>query len=235
MNGWYSASRPRPLTRRGAKSTRAADDTNPTVSDSRLSFQLIQERALVAVKIRLLRMGKIRNPQYRIVIADARTKRDGRAIEFVGLYHPKEDPSRIEVNSERVQHWLSVGAQPSEAVRAILSKTGDWQKYKGLPPPTEPLKVAPERADRTAVYEAESKAAAGLAEAAKPARKAEPKRAEPRKAEPKASAETTPAAAPAAPAPAPAEAAPAEAGPAEAAPAAATTEETGDAGPGAEG
>jgi small subunit ribosomal protein S16 len=124
----------------------------------------------VAVRIRLLRMGKIRNPQYRIVVADARTKRDGRAIEYLGLYHPKEEPSRIEVNSERVQHWLSVGAQPSEPVIAILSKTGDWQKFKGLPAPTEPLKVAPARADRTAAYEAEAKAAAGLAEAEKPKR-----------------------------------------------------------------
>ena len=112
----------------------------------------------MAVKIRLLRMGKIRNPQYRIVVADGRTKRDGRAIEYVGLYHPKEEPSRIEVNSERVQHWLTVGAQPSEPVIAILSKTGDWQKFKGLPAPTEPLKVAPARASRTAAYEAEAKA-----------------------------------------------------------------------------
>ncbi len=118
----------------------------------------------MAVRIRLLRMGKIRNPQYRIVVADSRTKRDGRAIEYVGLYHPKEEPSRIEVNSERVQHWLTVGAQPSEPVIAILSKTGDWQKFKGLPAPTEPLKVAPARASRTAAYEAEAKAAAGLAE-----------------------------------------------------------------------
>jgi small subunit ribosomal protein S16 len=111
-----------------------------------------------------MRMGKIRNPQYRIVVADSRTKRDGRAIEYVGLYHPKEEPSRIEVNSERVQHWLSVGAQPSEPVIAILSKTGDWQKFKGLPPPAEPLKVAAARADRKAVYEVEAKAAAGLGE-----------------------------------------------------------------------
>jgi small subunit ribosomal protein S16 len=120
-------------------------------------------------------MGKIRNPQYRIVVADSRTKRDGRAIEYVGLYHPKEEPSRIEVNSERVQHWLSVGAQPSEPVVAILSKTGDWQKFKGLPAPAEPLKVAPARASRTAAYEAEAKAAAGLAETeakAKPTKKA---------------------------------------------------------------
>jgi small subunit ribosomal protein S16 len=127
----------------------------------------------VAVKIRLLRMGKIRNPQYRIVVADSRTKRDGRAIEFIGLYHPKEEPSRIEVNSERVQHWLSVGAQPSEPVQAILSKTGDWQKFKGLPAPTEPLKVRAIAPDRRATYEAEAQAAAGLAEAPKPTKKAD--------------------------------------------------------------
>ena len=96
----------------------------------------------MAVKIRLLRMGKIRNPQYRIVVADSRTKRDGRAIEFVGIYQPKEDPSVIEVNSDRVQYWLSVGAQPSEAVQRLLEKTGDWQKFKGLPAPP-PLLVAP--------------------------------------------------------------------------------------------
>ncbi len=127
----------------------------------------------MAVRIRLLRMGKIRNPQYRIVVADARTKRDGRAIEYIGLYHPKEEPSRIEVNSERAQYWLSVGAQPSEPVLRILEKTGDWQKFKGLPAP-EPLKVAPVRADRKARYEAESQAAAGRAPApeAKPDKKA---------------------------------------------------------------
>ncbi len=126
----------------------------------------------MAVKIRLLRMGKIRNPQYRIVVADSRTKRDGRAIEFVGIYHPKEDPSVIKVKSDRVQYWLSVGAQPSEAVQRLLEKTGDWQKFKGLPAPP-PLLVAPERTDRKAIYEAEAKAAAGLAEqsAAKPAKK----------------------------------------------------------------
>jgi small subunit ribosomal protein S16 len=149
----------------------------------------------VAVRIRLLRMGKIRNPQYRIVVADSRTKRDGRAIEEIGLYHPKEEPSRIEVNSERVQYWLGVGAQPSEPVRAILSKTGDWQKFKGEPPPAEPLKVAPARADRTAVYEAEAKAAAGIAEPeSKPAKAA-------KKAEPKKAAKATKAAAAETPAP----------------------------------
>ena len=127
----------------------------------------------MAVKIRLLRMGKIRNPQYRIVVADSRTKRDGRAIEFVGIYQPKEEPSVIKVKSDRVQYWLSVGAQPSQAVQRILEKTGDWQQFKGLPAP-EPLKVAPERVDRKAIYEAEAKAAAGLAEqpAAKQAKKA---------------------------------------------------------------
>jgi small subunit ribosomal protein S16 len=152
----------------------------------------------VAVKIRLLRMGKIRNPQYRIVVADSRTKRDGKAIEFIGLYHPKEEPSRIEVKSDRVQYWLSVGAQPSEPVIAILSKTGDWQKFKGLPAPTEPLKVAPEKADRKALYEAEAQAAAGVAETKKP----EPRK----KAEPKAAPAAAEASAePAAPAEAPAE------------------------------
>src|SRR5690242_15883945 len=146
-----------------------AGHTTPRCRSSMLASRLRSEHT-VAVKIRLLRMGKIRNPQYRIVIADSRTKRDGRAIEQVGIYHPKEEPSRIEVNSERVQHWLSVGAQPSEAVQAILSKTGDWQRFKGLPAPTEPLKVAAARTDRRAMYEAEAKAAAGLAEA--PAAKA---------------------------------------------------------------
>lgn len=127
----------------------------------------------MAVRIRLLRMGKIRNPQYRIVVADSRTKRDGRAIEYIGIYHPKEDPSLIEVNSDRAQYWLSVGAQPSEPVLRILEKTGDWQKFKGLPAPP-PLLVAPERADRKARYEAESQAAAGLTPPAetKPAKKA---------------------------------------------------------------
>ncbi|GAA1761540.1 30S ribosomal protein S16 [Streptomonospora arabica] len=95
----------------------------------------------MAVKIKLKRMGKIRAPQYRIVVADARTKRDGRAIEEIGKYHPKEEPSFIEVNSERAQHWLSVGAQPTGPVTTILKLTGDWQRFKGLPEPA-PIKVA---------------------------------------------------------------------------------------------
>jgi small subunit ribosomal protein S16 len=113
----------------------------------------------VAVKIKLKRMGKIRAPHYRIVVADARTKRDGRAIEELGKYHPKEDPSLIEVDSERVQHWLSVGAQPTEPVRAILEVTGDWQRFKGLPAP-EPMKVPTPKADKKAVFEAAAKDAA---------------------------------------------------------------------------
>src|SRR5690606_32409568 len=118
-------------------------------------------------------MGKIRNPQYRVVVADARKKRDGRTIENIGIYHPKEEPSRIELNSERVEYWLSVGAQPSEPVKALLRKTGHWQKFKGLPPPTTPLKVAEPRTDQRAVYEAEAKAAAALAEQAEKAAKQE--------------------------------------------------------------
>jgi small subunit ribosomal protein S16 len=140
-------------------------------------------------------MGKIRNPQYRIVIADSRTKRDGRAIEYVGIYQPKENPSLIQVKSERVQYWLSVGAQPSEAVQRILEKTGDWQQFKGLPAPP-PLLVKAIKQSRIEIYEAESKAAAGVADTkpdTKPAKKsapakaaAEPKAAEPKAAEPKA-------------------------------------------------
>jgi small subunit ribosomal protein S16 len=112
----------------------------------------------VAVKIKLKRLGKIRNPQYRIVVADSRTKRDGRAIEEIGLYHPKENPSRIEVKSERVQYWLGVGAQPTEPVLKILKLTGDWQQFKGEPAP-EPLKVAEPKPDRHAIYEAAAKEA----------------------------------------------------------------------------
>jgi small subunit ribosomal protein S16 len=85
----------------------------------------------VAVKIRLKRMGKIRVPHYRIVVADSRTKRDGRVIEEIGKYHPKEDPSLIEVDSDRAEYWLGVGAQPSEPVLALLKLTGDWQRFQG--------------------------------------------------------------------------------------------------------
>jgi small subunit ribosomal protein S16 len=107
----------------------------------------------VAVKIRLKRMGKIRAPYYRIVVADARTKRDGRAIEEIGKYHPTHDPSVIEVKSERAQYWLSVGAQPTEQVMAILKITGDWQKFKGLPGAEGTLKVAEPKVDDKSGFE----------------------------------------------------------------------------------
>ncbi|KAA0024300.1 30S ribosomal protein S16 [Antrihabitans cavernicola] len=95
----------------------------------------------MAVKIKLTRLGKIRNPQYRIVVADSRTRRDGRAIETIGKYHPKEEPSLIEIDSERAQYWLGVGAQPTEPVESLLKITGDWQKFKGLPGTEGTLKV----------------------------------------------------------------------------------------------
>ena len=107
----------------------------------------------MAVKNKLKRLGKIREPYYRIVVADARTKRDGRAIEEIGKYHPKLEPSLIEVNSERAQHWLSVGAQPTEAVRHLLTITGDWQKFKGLPGAEGTLKTGDTKADKKARYE----------------------------------------------------------------------------------
>jgi small subunit ribosomal protein S16 len=107
----------------------------------------------VAVKIKLKRLGKIRSPHYRIVVADSRTRRDGRAIEEIGLYHPVQNPSRIEVNSERAQYWLSVGAQPTEPVMAILKLTGDWQAHKGLPAPA-PLLVAAPKENKRAAFEA---------------------------------------------------------------------------------
>jgi small subunit ribosomal protein S16 len=110
----------------------------------------------VAVKIKLKRLGKMRAPYYRIVVADARTKRDGQAIEEIGKYHPKQDPSFIEVNGERAAYWLSVGAQPTEAVTAILKVSGDWQKFKGLPAPP-PMLVAAPKADKRIAFEAAAK------------------------------------------------------------------------------
>ncbi|MGX1695251.1 30S ribosomal protein S16 [Microbacterium keratanolyticum] len=104
----------------------------------------------MAVKIRLKRMGKIRAPYYRIVVADSRTKRDGRVIEEIGKYHPTEQPSFIEVDSERAQYWLSVGAQPTEQVTAILKITGDWGKFKGDKDAKSTLQVAEAKAEFTA-------------------------------------------------------------------------------------
>jgi small subunit ribosomal protein S16 len=149
----------------------------------------------VAVKIKLMRMGKIRHPMYRIVVADARTKRDGRAIEEIGKYRPKENPSFIEVNSERVQYWLGVGAQPTDPVLNLLKITGDWQKFKGLPGAEGRLKVAEPKPDKKAVFQAAAKEAMkdddGAATTAKSKKRAEPrKKAEPKKAKDEGAAET---------------------------------------------
>jgi small subunit ribosomal protein S16 len=115
----------------------------------------------VAVKIRLKRLGKIRVPQYRIVVVDSRKKRDGKVLEEIGKYHPKEEPSLIDVVSDRAQYWLGVGAQPSEAVEAILKITGDWQKHKGLSGTEGTLKVKePKRSKLDIFNEALKEAAA---------------------------------------------------------------------------
>ena len=116
-----------------------------------------EKTTVVAVKIKLKRLGKIREPYYRIVVADARTKRDGRAIEEIGKYHPKEEPSLIEVNSERAQHWLSVGAQPTDPVRALLKITGDWQKFTGEAGAEGTLRTAKPREDKKERFEAAAK------------------------------------------------------------------------------
>ena len=128
----------------------------------------------MAVKIKLTRLGKIRNPQYRIAVADARNRRDGRSIEVIGRYHPKEEPSLIEINSERAQYWLSVGAQPTEPVRKLLQITGDWQKFKGLPGAEGRLKVKPAKPSKLELFNAALAAAEGgpTTEAARPKKKA---------------------------------------------------------------
>lgn len=114
----------------------------------------------MSVKIRLMRLGKIRTPHYRIVVSNSRSARDSKAIEEIGRYSPAVEPSLIQVNSERAQYWLGVGAQPSEAVTALFKVTGDWQKFHGLPGSEGTLKVAPARADKRVAYEAAVKAAA---------------------------------------------------------------------------
>jgi len=114
----------------------------------------------VAVKIKLKRVGKIHAPQYRIVVADSRTARNGRAIEEIGIYQPLDNPSLIKLDSERIQYWLGVGAQPTEAVTAILKVTGDWQKFKGLPGAEGTLEVAEPKPNKIIAFEAAVKAAA---------------------------------------------------------------------------
>jgi small subunit ribosomal protein S16 len=162
----------------------------------------------VAVKIRLKRLGKIRQPYYRVVVVDSRKKRDGKVIEEIGKYHPKQEPSFIELQSERAQYWLGVGAQPSEAVEALLKVTGDWQKFKGLPGAEGSLRTAEPKRDKTEIFNEALKDAANepKAEAVTTRKAAARKAAE----EPRAEA--------------PAEAAPAEAAPAEAAPEAGSEE-----------
>lgn len=106
----------------------------------------------MAVKIKLQRLGKVRNPHYRIIVADARTRRDGRVIENIGVYEPKSEPSVIRIDSERAQYWLGVGAQPTEPVLALLKITGDWQKHKGLPGAEGTLKVAEEKPSKLDLF-----------------------------------------------------------------------------------
>ena len=113
----------------------------------------------MSVKIKLMRLGKIRTPHFRIVIADSRSARNSKAIEEVGRYSPASEPSLIEVNSERIQYWIGVGAQPTEAVTALLKITGDYQKAHGLPGTEGTLKTIPARVDKRVAYEAAVKEA----------------------------------------------------------------------------
>lgn len=144
----------------------------------------------MAVKIRLKRMGKIRAPFYRVVVADSRTKRDGRAIEEIGKYHPTENPSVIDINSERALYWLSVGAQPTEQVAALLKLTGDWAKFKG----EEDTESKVQFAEPKPVFEADTKKKPVLLpKSEKPAEKAEEAPAEDSAADEAAPAEEAPA------------------------------------------
>lgn len=153
----------------------------------------------MAVKIRLKRLGKVRVPQYRIVIVDSRKKRDGAVIEEIGKYHPKEDPSYIDVVSERAQYWLGVGAQPSEAVEAILKVTGDWQKFKGIEGAEGTLKVKEPKRDKLEIFNEALKEAANEPKGAAVTKKAEKKKADKVEEAPaEAAAEETPAEEPAA-------------------------------------
>ena len=113
----------------------------------------------MSVKIKLMRLGKIRTPHFRIVVADSRSARNSKAIEEIGRYSPASEPSLIEVNSDRIQYWLGVGAQPTEAVTALLKITGDYQKAHGLPGSEGSLKSIPARVDKRVAYEAAVKEA----------------------------------------------------------------------------
>ena len=164
----------------------------------------------MAVKIRLKRLGKVRVPMYRIVVVDARKKRDGRVLEEIGKYHPKEDPSYISVVSDRAQYWLGVGAQPSDAVAKLLKITGDWQKFKGVGGTEGTLKVAEPKRDKQEIFNEALKDSASEPRTEAVTRKASKKSAE-KPAEDKAekpAAEAPAAEAPAAEAPVAEEAAP---------------------------
>ena len=132
----------------------------------------------MAVKIRLKRLGKVRVPMYRIVVVDSRKKRDGRVLEEIGKYHPKEDPSYISVVSDRAQYWLGVGAQPSDAVAKLLKITGDWQKFKGVGGTEGTLKVAEPKRDKLEIFNEALKDAASEPKAEAVTRKASKKSAE---------------------------------------------------------
>ncbi len=119
----------------------------------RLNTSQAEKNKFVAVKIKLKRLGKIHQPMYRVVVADSRTARNGRAIEEIGIYQPKEDPSIIRIDADRVAYWLGVGAQATEPVVALLKLTGDWQKFKGEKDTTSKVRVAPPKADHAAKYE----------------------------------------------------------------------------------
>ena len=157
----------------------------------------------MAVKIRLKRLGKIRVPQYRIVVVDSRKKRDGKVLEEIGKYHPKEEPSLIDVVSDRAQYWLGVGAQPSEAVEAILKVTGDWQKFKGLPGTEGTLRVAEPKRSKLDIFNEALKEVAAQPKAGATTSKKKAEKVE-KTEEPAAEAPAeVPAEAPAAEAPAP--------------------------------
>jgi small subunit ribosomal protein S16 len=128
----------------------------------------LRRKPTVAVKIKLKRVGKIHAPQYRIVVADARTARNGRAIEEIGIYQPISNPSIMQVKSDRAQYWLGVGAQPTAAVEAILKVTGDWQKFKGLPGTEGTLQVAAPKPNKILAYEAAVTEAANAPKTTKP-------------------------------------------------------------------
>jgi small subunit ribosomal protein S16 len=132
----------------------------------------------VSVKIRLKRMGKVRAPHYRIVVVDSRKKRDGKVIEEIGLYHPKEEPSFIKVVSDRAQYWLGVGAQPSEAVAKLLKVTGDWQRFKGYASTDGTLRVADAKRDKLEIFNEALKDSAGEPKAEAVTKRASKKAAE---------------------------------------------------------